>query len=72
MYEYLADGTYMNDKRYEIVELTNNETWADIVEWLGHMNEAEIHTELVRVFGDAGERTNGLASDIRYELDRVC
>lgn len=65
-----TSSVYMNEKRYEILELTNNETWADIVEWMGQWNEAEIRTELARVFGDDGERTSKLASDIRYELDR--
>lgn len=67
-----TSSVYMNEKRYEILELTNNETWADIVEWMGQWNEAEIRTELARVFGDDGEITSKLASDIRYELDRVC
>ncbi len=71
MGEYLADGTYMNEKRYEIIELTNNETWADIVEWLGHMNEAEIRAEIVRLWGN-DEHTAALSADIWDEFNRVC
>ena len=62
--------TYMNQKRHEILDLTGNEKWADVIEWFGNMTEKQIYAECKRCWPNDDSRQ--LASDIRYELDRVC